>query len=99
MTAAHALLLGALQGFTEFLPISSSGHLVVAQKLLGFSHPPVAFDVFVHCGTLLAVVLFFRRRLCRFFLRFSNLKLLFVASLPAAFVGLFLNSFTSSLIF
>src|SRR5215470_2947493 len=59
-----ALFLGLLQGFTEFLPISSSGHLVLAQELLpGFSQPGVLFDVTLHIGTLVAVCLYFWRDL------------------------------------
>ncbi len=49
-----------MQGVTEFLPISSSGHLVFFQSLLGFEGPPLFFDVFLHLGTLFAVIVFFR---------------------------------------
>jgi undecaprenyl-diphosphatase len=59
MTIIQALLLGLLQGATEFLPISSSGHLVLVPWLLGWSHPSLTFDTTVHLGTLLAVVLYF----------------------------------------
>jgi undecaprenyl-diphosphatase len=59
-----ALLLGLLQGLTEFLPVSSSGHLVLAQSLIpGFSQPGALFDVTLHIGTLLAVCLYFWRDL------------------------------------
>ena len=61
MTIIQAVFLGLLQGLTEFLPISSSGHLVLGQKLLGFSKPPVIFDIVVHVGTLSAVLIFFRQ--------------------------------------
>ncbi len=60
MDLASALLLGIMQGITEWLPISSSGHLVVVQKLL-FSYNSVLFDVMVHGGTLLAVIVVFWR--------------------------------------
>ena len=53
------LFLGALQGLTEFLPVSSSGHLVLAQTLLGFSEPPLPFDILLHIATMLATVCFF----------------------------------------
>jgi len=60
LSLISALLLGVLQGFTEFLPISSSGHLVLMQELLpGFSQPGVLFDVTLHLGTLVAVCLYF----------------------------------------
>lgn len=57
------VLLGVLQGLAEFLPVSSSGHLVLAQKLLGLSVPGVLLEVTVHAGTALAVVVLFAREL------------------------------------
>lgn len=61
-----AALLGVIQGFTEFLPISSSGHLVLAQALLGerASQAGIALEVILHAGTLLAVLAVYRRDLC-----------------------------------
>ncbi|MBN2232932.1 MAG: undecaprenyl-diphosphate phosphatase [Deltaproteobacteria bacterium] len=62
MDILQAVILGIVQGVTEFLPVSSSGHLVIGQHLLpGFRQPGVAFDVILHGATLLAVVIFFRR--------------------------------------
>jgi undecaprenyl-diphosphatase len=59
-----AVLLGILQGLTEFLPVSSSGHLVLAQHFFGVeSSGDTLFEVFMHLGTLLAVLVFFRRRI------------------------------------
>jgi undecaprenyl-diphosphatase len=55
-----SVLLGIIQGLTEFLPVSSSGHLVFFQNLLGFKEPEILFDVALHLGTLLAVFIFFR---------------------------------------
>lgn len=96
-----ALLLGLLQGFTEFLPISSSGHLVLAQSLLpGFSQPGVLFDVTLHLGTLVAVCLYFWNDLWSLFLSLFAWKnavarenrrllwLLIVGSAPTAVIGL-----------
>jgi undecaprenyl-diphosphatase len=57
----QALVLGILQGATEFLPISSSGHLVLVPWLLNWEEPLLLFNVVVHLGTLLAVLFFFRR--------------------------------------
>ena len=60
MTLLEAILLGILQGLTEFLPISSSGHLVLAQQFLGLKEPLVFFDVMLHVGTLAAVLVVYR---------------------------------------
>lgn len=59
MSLIEALVLGIVQGVTEFLPVSSSGHLVIFQHLFGIHEPVVAFDIAVHVGTLLAVIAFF----------------------------------------
>jgi undecaprenyl-diphosphatase len=61
MDLIKALVLGILQGLSEFLPISSSGHLVIAQYILDFNIAGLAFEVFVHFGTLIAVVWVFRK--------------------------------------
>jgi undecaprenyl-diphosphatase len=60
LTATQSILLGLIQGFTEFLPVSSSGHLVLAQRLFGLSGDLMTFDIFVHTGTLLSVLVVFR---------------------------------------
>ncbi len=61
MDIIKIILLGLVQGFTEFLPISSSGHLVLAAEFLEFHEEGIAFEVFVHLGTLFSVFLVFRR--------------------------------------
>jgi undecaprenyl-diphosphatase len=58
---AHAAVLGLVQGLCEFLPVSSSGHLALAQALYGLAEPEVFFDLILHLGTLLAVCVFYRR--------------------------------------
>jgi undecaprenyl-diphosphatase len=58
-----ALALGAIQGLTEFLPVSSSGHLVVAQALFGFGEPALFLDILLHVATLGSLVAFFRREI------------------------------------
>ncbi len=60
MTSIQSAVLGVLQGATEFLPVSSSGHLFLAQKLLGLREPELAFDTLLHLATLSAVVFFLR---------------------------------------
>jgi undecaprenyl-diphosphatase len=62
MDLLESFLLGLLQGITEFLPISSSGHLVLAQHLLGLdSEKGITFEIVVHFGSLLSIILYFRR--------------------------------------
>ena len=63
MTVLQGILLGILQGVAEFLPISSSGHLAVAQKLFSLEELPLLYDVMLHLATLLAVILFFRKKI------------------------------------
>ena len=78
--------LGILQGLTEFLPVSSSGHLTLVQSLIpGFSQPGVLFDVMLHFGTIIAVLVFFRKTILK--IRFKYLLFLVLASIPAAFFG------------
>ena len=58
----QGLILGTVQGVSEFLPISSSGHLVLAQWLLGYQSPGVSFEVLLHLATLMSVLLVYWRR-------------------------------------
>ena len=60
MDIIQAIIIGLVQGLTEFLPVSSSAHLMFAQKILGVSDIGLAFDVLLHLGTVIAVVWFFR---------------------------------------
>jgi undecaprenyl-diphosphatase len=98
----RALVLGIVQGLTEFLPISSSAHLSIVPRLLGYPTPTLAFEVLLHFGTLAAVVAYFARDLWAFVLclfapgrlghqeaatRRRLLGLLALASVPAAVVG------------
>ena len=63
MSVIEGILLGLLQGVAEFLPISSSGHLAIVQKLFDLEDVPLLYDVFLHLATLGAVILFFRKRI------------------------------------
>ena len=66
MSVAAAVLLGIVQGLTEFLPVSSSAHLILARAFFGWDVPAdfgLAFDVALHIGTLAAIVAFFRREI------------------------------------
>ncbi len=85
MTLLQAALLGILQGITEFLPISSSGHLVVVESLLGLHVEELKdFDVTLHLGTLLAILIYFRKEI----FQVRRWPLLAVATIPAVIVGL-----------
>jgi undecaprenyl pyrophosphate phosphatase UppP len=102
----RAIVLGIVQGITEFLPISSSAHLSIVPRLLGYATPTLAFEVLLHFGTLAAVVAYFARDLWAFLLclvapgrlgreetrtRRRLLGLLALASVPAAVVGFLLQ--------
>lgn len=67
MSVLKAILLGLLQGLTEFLPVSSSGHLKICEKLFGLEEMPLLFDVFLHLATLLVVIIYFRKVIIKFF--------------------------------
>lgn len=95
MTLPQSLLLGLIQGLTEFLPVSSSGHLVIFQKLLGFKSPPVAFDVLVHLGTLVSILIVFRNQIKT--ITRNTLIAIILGSIPTALIGLFLNSISEQL--
>ncbi len=60
MELLKSIILGIIQGLTEFLPVSSSGHLVIAEHFMRFDKPDMSFDVLLHFGTLLAILLYFR---------------------------------------
>jgi len=63
MTTLQSLFLGALQGVTEFLPVSSSGHLLLLRRIFGLSEIPLLYDVLLHVSTLVVIFLVFRRRI------------------------------------
>ena len=95
------IILSLIQGFTEFLPISSSAHLILPSKILGWNDQGLAFDVAVHLGTLLAVMIYFRREVVTLLQAwFGSLAgkhsgesrlawWIIVGTIPAGLVGLF----------
>lgn len=106
MTIWHAIVLGIVQGLTEFLPISSSAHLILVPWLAGWPEPGLEFDVALHLGTLLAVLIYFWRDLLRMAVATvhgissrqpfadHNARLawiIVVGSIPAAVVGFAFN--------
>ncbi|MBW2053982.1 MAG: undecaprenyl-diphosphate phosphatase, partial [Deltaproteobacteria bacterium] len=68
-----AIILGIIQGLTEFLPVSSSGHLVLGQQLFGINEPEIFFDVVLHLGTLAAVCIVFWREIWSLVMEFFRL--------------------------
>src|SRR3990167_11535975 len=86
MNILSAVVLGIVQGLTEFLPVSSSGHLVIFQKLIpGFSQPGILFDVILHFGTLAAVFYFFRKKIIS--LSRKYVLFLVIGTVPAVIAG------------
>ena len=97
MTYAQSAILGAIQGVTEFLPVSSSAHLALAPRFFSFRDPGLTFDVGLHLGTLLAVLIYYRDVWARMLLGAArdprgeegrSLGLLALATLPAVVIGL-----------
>jgi len=96
VTILDALLLGIVQGITEWLPISSSGHLVILQQLLGIEQP-IVFSVMLHVGTLLVVIAVFWRDIVKILRAVSKLDfksndgrfalLIILGSIPTAVIG------------
>ncbi|MEA3334032.1 MAG: undecaprenyl-diphosphate phosphatase [Pseudomonadota bacterium] len=100
MSLINAIILGIVQGLTEFLPVSSSGHLVIAEHLLpGWHQPGIVFEILLHLATLLAVIIFFRHDLALLIksLYTSGVEaakqrrfilMLFLATIPTGIIGL-----------
>ena len=89
MTIFQAVILGAAQGLTEFLPVSSSGHLILAERWLGVNTGGgLFFDIMLHLGTLLPVFIVFKKSIKELFKKpYKTLLYLIIASVPAAITG------------
>ncbi len=103
MTILQAAILGIVQGLTEFIPVSSSGHLLIAHHALGIKETGLAFDVALHFGTLLALLAFFNKELVDLFVALWRKStqtrlawLLVLATIPAAVAGWLLESAAES---
>ncbi len=99
MSILQALILGLVQGLTEFIPISSSGHLVLLHQAMGISNGGLAFDVALHMGTLMALLLFFHKDIVSLarslFVKSKHTRLawlLALATIPAVIAGVLLES-------
>ena len=93
MNFIQAFILGAVQGLTEFLPVSSSGHLVLFQRIFGLKENVLTFDIAVHIATMLAVIVVFWKDILGILKRpFAKMTwLLVIGTLPAVIVGLMLK--------
>lgn len=100
MTPPQAIILGIIQGITEFFPVSSSGHLVIFQALFGMKEPQLAFDIFLHFGTLVSIIVFFHKDIVNLFSRVdcqgqptrffrSTLFYIAIATVPTFIIGFF----------
>lgn len=92
MSIFEALLYGAIQGLTEYLPVSSSAHLILLPRFLGHQEPGLAFDVFMHLGTFFATVIYFYRDWMKLFFtrnekRELQLQWIVIATIPALIAG------------
>jgi undecaprenyl-diphosphatase len=95
----HIILLSIIQGLTEFLPISSSGHLILAPLVFDFEDQGLAMDAILHLGTLFAIIIYFRDDLSKLFFSLFNKNAdpstrklavsILLASIPAGMIGLF----------
>lgn len=98
MTIIESIILGAVQGLTEFIPVSSSGHLVIAQNWLGLqvSH---TFEIMVNLGTFLALVIYFRKRIIELLVRIfrdRDIRLarnIVISAIPVGVIGFFFADF------
>ena len=86
--ALSTAILGFVQGLTEFLPVSSSAHLVFFQNFLGWNEPALFFDIMLHLATVIAVLIYFRKDIVALFTsERKTLYLLILASVPTAIIG------------
>ncbi|MBU1853458.1 MAG: undecaprenyl-diphosphate phosphatase [Candidatus Omnitrophica bacterium] len=91
MTLFEAIISGIVQGLTEFLPISSSGHLVILHRIIGLQEPQIAFDIFLHVGTLIAIFIVFWRDILDVFgsKKKTGILILLGTAPTAIFIALF----------
>jgi len=100
MSIIQAILLGIVQGLTEFVPVSSSGHLLLAHDILGTDGGTLAFDVALHVGTLIALLVYFNKDILSLAKQVTKqskegrlARLLLIATIPAGLAGLLFGGF------
>jgi undecaprenyl-diphosphatase len=111
MDLFNSVFLGIIQGLTEFLPISSSGHLVIFQQILGIEEPEIFFDICLHVGTLGAILIFYFKRILKLTAScfdFKGIKnnsnkdfeiviMIITGSIPTAAIGLLIKKFSDQI--
>ena len=106
MTWFEAFILGLLQGLTEFLPVSSSGHLIIGKELFGIESRNMVFEVLVHAATVLSTITVFRKEILNLGMKFFQFKWnsetqyvlkIFLSMLPVLVVGLFFKDTVTEL--
>ena len=94
MTITSAIILGLVQGLTEFLPVSSSAHLIIIPSILNMQTPSVAFDVVLHLATALAVIVFFHKDILNIITKDHKMfLLLIIGTVPTGIMGLLFKDF------
>ena len=82
--------LSVIQGITEFLPISSSSHLILMSEFLNFTNTDISIDISLHIGSFIAVVFYFKKEIINFYENKILFFKVFIASLPVMIIGFFL---------
>lgn len=106
MSVIEAIILGVVQGLTEFLPVSSSGHLAIGQHLLGSNPPGLEFEIMVHFATVLSTIVIFRKEilgllkgltLFKYNIETKYLLNIVISMIPVLIVGLFFKDFVEGI--
>ena len=105
MEFVEIIILGILQGLTEFLPISSSGHLVLGQYLLKFNSDGILMEVILHIGTLFSILVYYRKDIAELLNGILKntcnareyIYYLIISTIPAVIVGLFFDDLVESM--
>src|SRR5947207_12179279 len=92
MTIFQAIIFGAVQGLTEFLPVSSTAHLILLPWFLGWPDPGLSFDVALHLGTLVALVIYFWKEWLALLAKPRMIVFIIVATIPGAVAGVLFES-------
>lgn len=106
MSAIEALILGLIQGLTEFLPVSSSGHLTIAKALFGIETADLSFEVTVHAATVLATIIVFRKEIWQLICGLFKFKyneqtkyicMIAISMIPVFVIGMFFKDYVEAL--